>query len=216
MPDRNMWSPTRIPGTWGRLAPRETLSRGFFGSTTDRGSFSVIASRQRRAFDDHFCAVGKTCATDSAGGRRVGKEDGIDLIHVGRLQHAVQPHVHFHDFIERRAGSLQQLLEVDKNLPSLACRRTAHAFPGPRIDRGEAAHEEKVTAPHHRRHRLAEATRRIGSVHRGHDYFPSGRHRRVLEPSQAAAMTSSSTLKPASICAAHTVRAGGPFATYCR
>src|SRR5260370_40400969 len=100
MPDRDMESPTRMPGTWGRLAPRETLSRGFFGSTTERGNFSVIASRQRRAFDDHFHAVGKACATDSAGGRRVRKEAGIDLVHVWRLQHAMQPHVHCDDFFD--------------------------------------------------------------------------------------------------------------------
>src|SRR5947208_3773772 len=40
---------------------------------------------------------------------------------------------------------LQQMLEVGKNLSGFTCRRTAYAFPGVRIDRGEARHEEKVT-----------------------------------------------------------------------
>src|SRR5262245_58104654 len=100
VPDRNMYGPTRIPGTCGRLALRETLRREFFGSITERGSFSVIGSHQRRAFDDHFRIVGKARATDGTGGRWVGKETGIDLVHIRRFQEAMQEHVHLDDLVE--------------------------------------------------------------------------------------------------------------------
>src|SRR5262249_49234254 len=72
IPDRKTYGPTRIPGTCGRLALRETLRRGFFGSIAERGSFAVIGSHQGRAFDDHFRVVGKARAADGAGGRRLG------------------------------------------------------------------------------------------------------------------------------------------------
>src|SRR5919201_571674 len=216
IPDRNMYGPSRIPGTCGRLAPRETLRRGFFGSIAERGSFAVIGSHQGRAFDDHFRVVGKARAADRTGGRRLGKETGIDLVHVRRLQHAMQEHVHLYDFVERRAGCLQQLLEVDKDLSRFARGRAAPPLPGIRIDRHKAGDEEKVATPDQRRYRRAEAARAVACKRRGDNDFASGRHRSVPQCAQAAAMTSRSTLKPASICAVHTVRAGGPFATYCR
>ena len=42
MPDRKMKSPTRMPGTCGRWALRDTLSRGLCGWITERASVSVM------------------------------------------------------------------------------------------------------------------------------------------------------------------------------
>ena len=70
------------------------------GPIAERASFSVIGSRQRGAFDDHFHAVRQACAADGTRRRRIGKEFGIDLVHVRRFQHAVQQHVHLHHLIE--------------------------------------------------------------------------------------------------------------------
>src|SRR6478609_8086664 len=205
-----------MPGTCGRLELREALSSGFFGSIAERGNVSVIGSPQRSAFDDDLHAVGKTCAADGPGRWRIGKEAGVDFVHVRRFEHAVQQNVHFHDLIKRRARRLQQPFEVGENVTGLAGGGAVHALPRLQIDRGQPGHEEKISSPHRHRCQLAGGPLRIQRPSRRGNDLTGGTHRVSFAPNQAAAITSSWILKPASILAVQTVRAGGPFATYWR
>src|SRR5262245_66353290 len=111
---------------------------------------------------------------------------------------------------------VQQLLEVGQNLARLTRRRPLHALAGLEIDRREDGHEQKIPAPYRHRQRLTATARCIGRACRQRNDFTLGAHRMPFAHVQAAATTSSWILKPASICAVHTVRAGGPLATYCR
>ena len=52
----------------------------------------------------------------------------------------MQEHVDFYDSVERRAGCLQQLLEVGEDLSGFARGRTTHAFPRVGVDRREAGY----------------------------------------------------------------------------
>src|SRR3954453_5598495 len=205
-----------MPGTCGRLELREALSSGFFGSVAARGNASVIGSPERSAFDDDLHAVGKTCAADGPGRRRIGKEAGIDFIHVRCFEHAVQQNVHFHDLVERRACRLQQRFEVEENVTGLACGGAAHRRPRLQIDCGQPGHKKKIPSPHRHRRQLAGAPLSIRRRPRRGNDLTCSTHRVSFTPAQAAAVTSSWILKPASILAVQTVRAGGPFATYWR
>src|SRR3954471_24286488 len=205
-----------MPGTCGRLELREALSSGFFGSIAERGNASVIGSPQRSAFDDDLHAVGKTCAADGPGRRRIGKEAGVDVVHVGCFEHAVQQNVHFHDLVERRACRLQQRFEVGENVTGLACGGAAHVLPRLQIDRGQPGHEEKISPSHRHRCQLAGTPLRIQRPSRPGNDLTCGTHDVSFTHHQAAAVTSSWILKPASILAVQTVRAGGPLATYWR
>src|SRR6185503_19951685 len=118
----------RMPGTCGRLARRDALSTGLAGSMTERGNLSVVIGRwnppqktvcfdlysryQGSAFDDDLDAVGQACAAHSARGWRLGEESRVDLVHVGRFEHAVHQHVHLHHAVERRSRGLEDQLEV--------------------------------------------------------------------------------------------------------
>src|SRR6185312_11200610 len=205
-----------MPGTCGRLELREALSSGFFGSIAERGNVPVIGSPQRSAFDDDLHAVGKTCAANGPGRRRIGEEAGVDLVHVGCFEHAVQQDVHLHDLVERGACRLQQRFEVGENMTGLACGGAAHRLARLQIDRGQPGHEEKISSAHRHRCQLAGTPLHVRRPARRGNDLTWGTHHISFGPNQAAAVTSSWILKPASILAVHTVRAGGPFATYWR
>src|ERR1700732_4954541 len=93
IPERKMYSPTRMPGECGRLALRETLSLGLVGSITVRERCPVIVSGQRHAFDLDLAATAELGAADRARGRVHWKELAVDLVHVVVLQHRVDQHV---------------------------------------------------------------------------------------------------------------------------
>src|SRR5262249_48340981 len=105
MPDKKMYSPTRMPGTCGRFPTREALSKGFLGAIAVRTSPSLIGSGQRGAFDHDLHAVGKARAAHRPCWRRIRKELDIDVIHVRGFQHAVQQHIDLHDLVEGRSCS---------------------------------------------------------------------------------------------------------------
>src|SRR5262249_23516501 len=91
IPDRKMYSPTRMPGECGRLALRETLRLGFVGSITLRSTPSVIGSprysSQRNAFDLGLVAANKPGAADGPR-RRIDREEfAIYRVHVFVFQH---------------------------------------------------------------------------------------------------------------------------------
>src|SRR3954452_3450848 len=109
IPDRKIMSPTRMPGEWGRLALRDTLSRGLTGSITLRETGSVIGSGQRHAVDLDLVAADQPGSANRPGGRIAREEFAVHVIHVPVLQHRIDQHIDLDYLGERRTGRSQQL-----------------------------------------------------------------------------------------------------------
>src|SRR5215472_9989061 len=124
MPDRKITSPARMPGEWGRLALRDTLSCGLAGSITLRERGSLIGSGQRDAIDLDLSATDQPRAAHRPGGWFVGEERAVHVIHVSVFQHRIEQDIDLNDLGERGAGSVQQLRHILQNLPRLVGYRT--------------------------------------------------------------------------------------------
>src|SRR5438045_4637718 len=169
MPERKIYSPTRMPGECGRLALRETLRFGLAGSITLRGSGSVMGpaslSSQGNAVDLDLVAADQCSAIDSSGRWIVREELAIDRIHVVAFQHRIDQHVDLHGFGERGAGCFQQLRHLGQNLPGLRGHCTVPPLVDCRVVCDYAGKEDEIA----RVDRVGQRTRR---VLRGIDYLP--------------------------------------------
>src|SRR5580704_13382020 len=208
IPERKMYSPTRTPGECGRFALRETLSFGLRGSITLRESRPLIALCQRYAFDLDLASAAQLGAADRAGRRVDRKELAIDLVHVVVLQHRVDQHVGLDHLLQGGACRLEHLRHGGEYLPCLRRHGAVHSFAGGRIDSDQAGHEDERARSDRRRERQVQVPghteRRIFRCNN----VSLQTHRSFSRALYAAAMTSSMTLKPASICTLMTVRAG--------
>src|SRR5215469_12693182 len=97
MPDRKIMSPTRMPGECGRLALRDTLSRGLTGSITLRERSSVIGSCQRDAVDLDLVAADQPGPAHRPGGRIAREELAVHVVHVPVFQHRIDQYVNLDD-----------------------------------------------------------------------------------------------------------------------
>src|SRR3954470_20345075 len=79
MPDRKMKSPARMPGLWGRLKLRETLSFSFCGTMTSR-RVRASSSGERDGVELHLERVHDAHAPDGARRRAFGHVVAIHAV----------------------------------------------------------------------------------------------------------------------------------------
>src|SRR5215469_1683940 len=194
-----------MPGECGRLALRETLSFGLAGSMTLRSRRSDIGLPQGDAVDLDLVAADQLRAANRARGRIDGKELAVDRVHVVVFQHRIDQHIHLDDPGQRGPSGFEQPCHLGQDMPRLSGDGAVRDAAGDRVDGGHSRQKNEVPAPYRRRHRQHRMVRS--------DDLPFKRH---AAPPYAAAITSSMTLNPASICTLITVRAGGALGTYWR
>src|SRR4051794_31993206 len=104
---------------------------------------------------------------------------------------------------------------VGQDLPGLGGNGAVQPVAGCRIDRRHAGNKNEVARSDGRRERKLRAPQSVACRAVGLDDLPEETCLRIVASRRsAAAVTSSMTLSPASICTLITVRAGGAFGTY--
>src|SRR5687768_11828879 len=146
MPERKMSSPARMPGLWGRLKLRETLSRSFFGSMISRVTGMGFAPRsdQGDGVELDLERVDDAHAPDGARRRSLRHVLAVDAVQRVVLDAVVDHRAHLDQALERGTRRLKHELQVPEGAVRFAGQRAVQPLAALRIDCHDAGDENEI------------------------------------------------------------------------